>query len=473
MFDLIIRGGQVALPSGVVVADIGVRDGKIAVFGDLTADQAREDIKASGKLVLPGFIDPHVHLNDVDTDVDMYAVDDFYTGTMAASFGGNTTVIDFALPVVGDSAVDTINARRADADGEVAIDYSLHVPIESNSPTSRASIAMLPEHGINSVKLFMMRGGMADDYAFNNIINVATEHDLLVLIHAENAAMLTGSRKALLDAKRLTVKDFPEAHPSIAEIEAVQRAILLAERAGATLYVVHIAAGPVVDLIRQAQMRGVRVIGETVTHYLTLTDEVYRQSDGAKFVCGPPIRSIQDQQALWQGIEDGTINLVGSDHCGFSAAQKGAHEDDFRKIPKGVNGIETRATAIFSEGVAKGRISLRRFIDLVALNPAQVFGIYPQKGVLALGSDADICIFDPTLEWKMTPEALHVDWGYSLHDNTIMTGKPVMTILRGQIITDGDRFLGQRGGGKFIKRNRPAMPAIALKESTGIDTYAS
>ena len=454
MYDLMLKNGTAVLPSGIAVVDVGIQAGKISAVGNLSAETAREVVFASGKIVMPGMIDPHVHLADSESDQykDAYAVDDVYSGTRAAAFGGNTTVLDFAPTAPSNSAIDTVRSRCQQAEDQTAIDFSHHAIIEEDTELSLTTIGQLPEQGTNSIKIFMFRERMADDYAFLRVMESAARSNLLVMVHAENGAMLTGYQNALIQAGHTAVAHFPNSQPAILEIEAAQRATLLAEPTGATLYIVHISCAATVELVRQARARGLKVIGETVPHYLLLTEAVYHGSNGADFLCGPPIRTAADSQALWQGLADGTLSTIGSDHCGFTSAQKAHGKDDFRRGPKGMASIETRVAVIYSEGVVKGRISLSRFVELMSTNPARVFGLYPRKGVIAPGSDADFCLLDPRVEWTITPQAMHCDWGYNPHQGLQVTGKPVMTILRGQIIIEGDTFKGQRGGGEFLPR---------------------
>jgi len=452
MYDLLIRGGTVVLPSTVASVDVGIVGEKIAAIGDLSGALAHRRFDATGKLVLPGLVDPHVHLADEEADKDACAVDDFYTGTVAAAFGGNTTVLDFAPAAHDHSAITTVRSRRHQAEGEAAVDFSHHAIVEQDTLVSLSTISQLPSHGTNSIKIFMFYPRMADDYALLQVIQTAAQSNLLVMVHAENHALLNGFQTATIAQGGTAISHYPASQPPILEIEAAQRAILLAEHTGATLYIVHISCAATVDLVRQAQRRGCNVIGETVPHYLALTEEVYDSPNGADYLCGPPIRTAADSDALWQGLADGTITVIGSDHCGFSAAQKAWGKDDFRRGPKGMASIETRAAVVYSEGVAKGRITLTQFVEVMSANPARIFGLYPQKGALLPGSDADFCVLDPHLEWVVTHEALHCAWGYTPHQGLKVTGKPVLTVLRGKVIVDGDVFNGQPGDGRFLSR---------------------
>jgi dihydropyrimidinase len=452
-YDLIVRGGTVVLPSTTITADVGIVGEKIASIGDLKEALAHRVFEAAGKLVLPGLVDPHVHLADEEADKNAYAVDDFYTGTVAAAFGGNTTLLDFAPATPDHSATTALQHRRRQTEGQAAVDFSHHIIVEQETPISLETISQLPSHGTNTIKIFMFHPRMADDYALLQVIQTAAQNNLLVMVHAENHALLNGFQNATIAQGGTTIAHYPASQPPLLEIEAAQRAILLAEHTGATLYIVHISCAATVQLVREAQKRGCNVIGETVPHYLTLTEEVYASPNGTDYLCGPPIRTAADSDALWQGLADGTLTVVGSDHCGFSAAQKAWGQEDFRRGPKGIAGIETRAAVIYSEGVAKGRISLRQFVDVMSTNPARIFGLYPQKGALLPGSDADLCIFDPRVEWVVTHDALHCGWGYTPHQGLKVTGKPVLTVLRGNVIVDGNRFDGQPGGGRFLARN--------------------
>ena len=453
MLDLVIEHGKVVTPSGETKVDLGIRDGVIVTLGNLGGMAADRRVDARGLLVLPGFIDPHVHLDDFDPSTGLKAPDNIYPLSRAAAFGGNTTLIDFAFPKGDQSPLQALEARRASVDPAVAVDYGVHVGVFADDPVSLADLAALPDYGVSSIKLLMIRPPMTDDFVMLNVMQAAARSGMLVMVHAENAALLAGSQTRLEQTGQLSVHDFPRAHPALAEIEAVQRAILLAGHAGAGLYIVHISSGPAVDQIQAAQRLGRQVLGETATHYLTLTDSIYNHSKGANLVCGPPIRSAQDQARLWQGVQDGTIQTIGSDHCGYSQEQKLSAREDFRSIPKGIAGVETRATMLYSKAVVRGRINLARFVNLTATNPARIFGLYPRKGILAPGSDADICLFDPNYSWTITSSELHFPWGYSPHEGEVVHGKPRTVILRGEVIVQDDEFLGGPGQGTFLPRS--------------------
>jgi dihydropyrimidinase len=450
MYDLVIKNGRVVVPHGIMETDVGISGGIIQSIGFLNSPEAHEIIDASDNFVLPGLIDPHVHLNDFDPPTNSKAPDNYFDGTYAAAFGGNTTVIDFLYPSQNETVFEAYRYRRRIAGKQVAIDYCLHIYINEFDEEAISTIKRLSDIGANTIKIVMNNPIWDDDYSLLKIMEEASIQNVIVLVHAENYSLLEGYKKSLIEQSRLSVKDFPESHPPISEIEAVQRAILFAEKTGVKLYIVHLSCGLSVDSIAEAQKRGADIICETTPHALVLSDKVYSKPDGAKFVCGPPIRSEVDREMLWEGIKKGVITTIGSDHCGFTKNQKMKGSNDFRMIPKGLAGIETRNSIIFSEGVNKGRISVSQYVELMSTNPAKIFGLYPRKGVIAPGAVADICIFDPNFEWGIDSSALHFDWEYSPFENMNITGKPVMTILKGKVIVKNDRFLGSKGGGEYI-----------------------
>ena len=454
MFDIIVKNGQTVLPYSIARIDIGIENGKIAALGDLKEVKASRTIEASGKLILPGLIDPHLHIKDVYSALDIHAPDDFYTATIAAAFGGVTTVIDFAFPVPGRTMQEAIQIRQADAEGQTVLDYSLHTVIDEMDEIILDAMENLPELGIRSVKLFLQRGGMANNDAILRVLKRAKELDLLVMTHAETRDLLEGPTQRLVAAGQVSPRYYPQSRPAVSESEATVRAIHLSEVAGNSLYVVHISVEKALEAVRRAQMRGQPVWGETTSHYLSLTDEVYNRADGAKYICAPPIRKQADQDALWQGLNDGVIHTVCSDHCGFNVAQRLENEADFRRVPPGLAGIETHPSVIFSEGVMKKRISLERFVEITSTNPARIFGLYPKKGVIAPGSDADLCLIDPDITWTITPETLHFDWGWNPNSDLEIKGKPIIVMANGKIIIENNEFKGEQGSGKFLAQNK-------------------
>lgn len=458
MFDIIVRNGQVVLPSGISVTDLGLKKGKIAAIGDLGAEIGYA-IDASGKLVLPGLIDPHVHIADTSGDhMRLRAPDDFYTATVAAAFGGTTTVIDFVPPVPGCTMEESIGMRRAEADGQTVIDYALHVILGRLNETILRDMADLPDLGIRSIKMALYRDDIARDESLLRVLERAQELDLLVMTHAESRDLIKRATKKLVAAGQVSARYYPQARPAVSEKEATARAIRLSEVAGNRLYVVHVSAKEALEVIRRAQANGQQVWAETTSHYLTLTDQVYERPDAANYVCAPPMRKQADQDTLWQGMREGIIHTVCSDHCGFSSAQKMQGKDDFQTVPAGLAGLETRAIIVFSEGVMRNRITLERFVDVMCTNPARIFGLYPRKGIIAPSSDADLCLVDPDVAWSITPQTLHFDWGYTPHLGLEVKGKPVIVIAGGKVVVENGEFKGNGGDGKFLRQGNHQKP---------------
>lgn len=455
VYDILVRSGYTVLPDSEGIVDVAIVGERIAAVGNLGEAEARKVVDARGKLVLPGLVDPHVHFCDRAPTLGMAAVDDFYSASVGAAFGGTTTVLDFAYPHSA-SAAETILARcRAITDrsqGIPLVDYGFHAVMEEDSPTALASLAELPEIGVTSIKAFMSRGRMAESDGLRAVMQHAAAANLMVMVHAENADLLRHLQAELAQQGRVGVADFVASAPPVVEAVAVAHALALAHETKAALYIVHVSSAAAVSLIRQAQAEGVRVYAETLPQYLLLDESCYTQPDGARYICSPPLRQTHDQAALWQAIADGVITSIGTDHCGFSLAQRTPIRDDFRLVPGGLVGIETRSALLYTYGVQQGRFSLRTFVDLLAANPARLFGLYPRKGALAVGSDADLCIMDPDLRWILRADDLHVAWGWTPFEGFPLVGKPMMTIRRGEILTCDDQLSAGPRPGQFLSR---------------------
>jgi dihydropyrimidinase len=455
MMDLVIEDGSVVHDSGTFVGQIGIKDGKIAALRTQWSSarlQGRRTIDAEGKMVLPGAIDVHVHM---DTRAGrIRTADDFASGSVAGAFGGVTTMIDFAVQAKGKSLIDAIERRRDRAEGRAAIDFGLHAAITDWSEKTRREMKAAAKRGVTSFKLFMTyedRGWMADDGVLYECLEEAAALGALVGVHAENPRLIAAfTRRAVKSGKRGAVLH-GLSRPNLTESEAVARAIHLASACLAKIYIFHMSTGEACKVVEQWTKKGYPVYAETCPQYLVLNDGCYARADGHLYATCPPVRKPADQAYLWEAIERKTIDVVATDHCSFTRAQKATWRGDFRRIPCGLPGIETMVPLLVTKGLGK-QISLRTLVDAVATNPAKIFGLYPRKGTIRVGSDADVMIIDPAREVTVSSGTLHMKSDYSPYAGMRLKGFPAVTILRGEIIQQDGRFVGRPGGGKFIKR---------------------
>lgn len=460
--DLIVRGGLVVTTSDVVRADVGVRDGRIVALEDRMTSQADDEIDASDCYVLPGSIDPHTHIQEpfMGTTTN----DDWYEGTAAAAAGGVTTVVDFAYQDPGGSLGDAVARWHAKAEGKAIIDYGFHVVIADPHAAALAEIAPLVADGYPTFKLFMCYDGLAvSDRDLMRVFDTAAACEALPLIHAEN----DGAIRHLIDVATAAGETHPRwvsrTRPVWAEAEAVNRVIKLA--AGRVpLYVVHMSSGDAVDVLADARGSGARVIGETCPHYLTLTSDLLEQDEwdmAARFTCAPPLRDRSHHDRLWAHLRLGNLATIGSDHdCFALKGQKELGRDAFGRIPLGIPGIETRLPVVFSEGVMKGRLSLHAFVAAMATNPARLLGLYPRKGTIAVGSDADLVVLDPRVKATLTASRLHQTSDFTPFEGWQVLGYPRVTISRGDVVFADGKVLGAPGRGQFVARNRSSLYTI-------------
>lgn len=453
--DLVIHGGTLVTAADTVQADLGIKDGRIALIGhDLHDLGASEMIDAHGKLVIPGAVDPHVHLQ-MPTGATVSS-DDWYTGTVAAACGGTTTVIDFVEPQTGQPLLEALAARRAEADGRAVIDYGLHMTLDQSALTRLDELGAVVETGVPSFKTYTTYDGFKlGDGELLDAMRAVRSVGGMVLTHCENDAIVQDATGTLLAAGHTGPQSHPRSRPAVAEAEAVQRVTALAEYAGVPLYVVHVSTARGMQALAQARARGQEVYGETCPQYLLLDEAAYDRPDfeGAKAVCSPPLRTQADQAALWEGLAAGVLSTVGTDHCPFHfAGQKDLGRDDFSRIPGGLPGIEARLALLYTFGVRTGRLTLNRWVDVCCTTPARVFGLYPRKGTLAPGADADVVIFDPEREVTITHDLLHEHVDYTPYEGAAVCGYPVKTISRGRVVADDGVFTGISGHGTFLLR---------------------
>jgi dihydropyrimidinase len=453
----LFTGGTIVGPEGTQQADLLVDGERIAAIGREVPRIDARVIDAAGLYLLPGGIDVHTHF-DMPRD-DIRSADDFHTGHVAAACGGTTSHIDFAIQAKGGSLRQALDAWHARAEGKACIDYGFHMTIADPRPEVLEEIGRLPEWGITTVKVLMAYKGrlQLDDTQLLAVMRKAAEHGLLTMVHCENGDVIDVLVREAIAAGLRAPKYHPLTRPAWLEGEATGRAIAIAQVAGAPVYIVHLTSEAALDQVRLAKSRGDRVVAETCVQYFffTAADLDRPGFEGAKFVCSPPFRTPRDHEALWGGLQDGTLSVVSTDHCPFNfATDKARGRDDFTKIPNGVPAIEDRLVMLHHAGVNGNRITLERFVDVTATAPARLFGLYPQKGVLAPGSDADIVLWDPRARRTISARTHHMRVDYNLFEGMTVTGAPAGVWVRGSQIVDGDRFLGRAGSGRFLFRER-------------------
>lgn len=465
---ILIKNGTLITASETYQADILIEDEKISLIGTALTHPDAEIIDATGKLILPGGVDAHVHL-----DLPMFgtvSADDHYTGGKAAAFGGTTTVIDF-VPQDEGTLEDNIQRWHAKADLKASVDFGFHMNITRFNQDVAREIFTLPDLGITSLKVFTAYNGrlrLSDGEIFR-VMRVARTAGMLTMVHAENGDVID----ILVDEALAAGNNAPFFHaktrPAWGAVESSLRAAALAAQAGdAPLYLVHMNTAGEVDQLAYAKEHGLNMMGETCPQYLFFTEADLQRSDGVKWICSPPVRTYADNQRLWEGLESNTIQVVSTDHCAFfydgttpieyegekvAIPGKELGRGDFSKIPNGLPGVGDRMPVLWTEGVGSGRLTPNQFVALHCTNPARIFGLYPQKGALIPGADADIAIWHPNREISYGVETAHHRTDYNLYEGWHLQGFPVMVFLRGKKIVDGDTWLGKPGMGRYLHRH--------------------
>jgi dihydropyrimidinase len=455
-FDTLIRNGTIVTATDTYAADIGINGGKIsAIAAQLPTENAGRVIDAAGRLVMPGGIDVHTHLDMPFGGTT--SADDFETGTIAAAFGGTTTLIDFAIQYKGQTLRHAFDTWMKKAHDKAVTDYAFHCIITDLGAAQLEEMGQLIREGVTSFKLFMAYPGvfMLDDATIFRAMLQAAKHAGFICMHAENGGAIDVIvQKALAEGKRAP-KYHALTRPTTAEAEATSRAIALAEMAGAPVYIVHLSCNEALEKVREARDRGLPVYAETCPQYLYLSLENFDVPgfEGAKYVFTPPLREKWHQEKLWQGLALDTLQVVSTDHCPFCfKEQKELGKDDFTKIPNGGPGIEHRLSLIYTGGVHAKRFSANRFVELVSTAPAKLFGLYPRKGTIAVGSDADLVIFDPNEQQVISAKTHHMRVDYSMFEGIQITGVPKTVLSRGRAVIDSGKFVGRPGSGQFVRR---------------------
>jgi dihydropyrimidinase len=462
-FDTIIRGGTIATEADTFACDIGIRGEKIAALGD-DLGEAGEIVDATGRLVLPGGIDSHVHVAQPSAPGIVMA-DDFESGTRAAAFGGNTMILPFAMQQRGESLRQVVKDYHAKADGRCYVDVSFHLIIaDASEAVLGQELPALVHDGYTSFKVFMTYEGLAlSDLEMLNVMAVARDTGALVMVHAENYDAIRFLTNRLERAGQTAPRYHAMSRPIPVEREATHRAISLAELVDVPVMIVHVSSREAMEEIRRAQQKGLKVYGETCPQYLVLTakDLDGLNMEGAKYVCSPPPRDAASQEACWEGLQQKVFSLFSSDHCPFryddshgKLTPKG--RTSFRWVPNGIPGVETRLPILFSQGVKTGRISLNEFVALTATNHAKTYGLYPRKGTIAVGSDADIAIWDGERRTTISQALMHHGTDYTPYEGMEVTGWPVSTMVRGKFVVRDGVLVGSKTGA-YVTREKSTL----------------
>ncbi len=450
----LIKNGRIVTAVDDYRADILIEDEQISVIGKTLEMEVDKVIDASGKLVIPGGIDPHTHMELPFGGTE--SSDDFFTGTRAAAFGGTTTIIDFAVQNKGESMLLGADKWHAKAEGKAIIDYGFHLITTDFEDKNKSEMFKLMDEGITSFKLFMAYPGvfLSDDATIFRAMSAAGERGGLVCMHAENGIVINEIIKKFKEPGRLAPKYHALTRPTIAEAEGVHRAIALAEMAETPVYIVHLSCTDALNQVRQARDRGIPAFAETCPQYLFLSIDDYGDGwDGAKYVMTPPLRERHNHAELWKGLKMDDLQIIATDHCPFCMKdQKELGRDDFSKIPNGAPGVEYRMELIYNGGVVENRISLNRFVELTSTAAAKMFGMFPKKGTIAVGSDADIVIFDTEKEHTLTLEAQNMNVDYCAYEGKRIKGKVETVLSRGRVVIENGECLVDKGSGQFIKR---------------------
>ena len=452
---LLIKNGTIVTATDQYKGDVFVDGEKITTIGTALAMHADRTIDASGKYLFPGGIDVHTHM-DMPFGGSQSS-DDFETGTIAAAHGGTTTIVDFAIQYRGQTLHHAWETWAKKAEGKAVIDYGFHMIITELTDQVEQEMGSLVEGGLTSFKLFMAYPGvfMLDDASIFKALLRTGKNGGTICMHAENGGVIDVLVKKALADGRTAPKYHALTRPARAEAEATHRAIALAEIADVPIYIVHLSAAEALEMVTEARDRGLPAFAETCPQYLFLSYDNYEEPgfDGAKYVMSPPLRAKETQDRLWRGLAFNDLQAISTDHCPFCMKeQKELGAGDFSKIPNGAPGVETRMSLVYDGGVRTGKISLNRFVELTSTSPAKIFGLFPRKGTIAPGSDADIVVFDPNRKMTLGVKSLHMRVDYNPYEGRDVTGVTDTVVSRGKVVIDGGKFVGKAGAGAFLKR---------------------
>ena len=449
----LIRGGRVVVGQTVSQQDLLIRGEEISSIGDLGGVQADSILDADGLLVLPGGVDTHVHFNDVFMGT--VSVHDYFTGTLAAAHGGTTSIIDFSNQIPGGSLSKTLEDKHQESAGKALVDFGVHPVITRPDEETLSEIDAVVEAGAPTVKCYMTYredGLLIEDPDLARIARRLSQAGGMLMLHAEDNGAIEANVSRLIGEGKTAPIFHARSKPPEVETEALRRIIRMAKETGGRFFIVHLASPGGLELLTQAMAEGLDIRPETCAHYLVFTEAMLEREDGIKWICSPPLRDAAAQEVLWQGVADGRIRMVTSDDAAYAWEAKLFGKDRFDLCPNGIPGIEARYQILYSEGVAKDRISLPRFVEIVASEPARLFGMAPKKGSLQVGADADIVLLDPEARWTMGQDTLHMATDWSAYEGIEVTGKIRKVFSRGELIIDGEECLGSPGRGRYLHR---------------------
>ena len=453
--SLLIKNGTIVTATDQYVGDVFIEGEKITTIGSALTMPADRVIDATAKYVLPGGIDVHTHMDMPFGGTT--SADDFESGTIAAAFGGTTTIVDFAIQYRGETLHHAFETWSKKAEGKAAIDYGFHMIITELSDQVEEEMDAMVRQGVSSFKLFMAYPGvfMLDDASIFRAMLRTGKNGGTICMHAENGGVIDVLVKKALAEGKTAPKYHALTRPARAEGEAAHRAIALAEIADVPVYIVHLSAAEALEQVTEARDRGLPAFAETCPQYLFLSYDNYEEPgfEGSKYVMSPPLREKSTQDRLWRGLAFNDLQAIATDHCPFCMKEKHLGDGDFSKIPNGAPGVETRMSLVYDGGVRTGRISLNRFVELTSTSPAKIFGMFPKKGTIAPGSDADIVIFDPEKTTTLSAKTHHMKVDYNPYEGRQVTGVTETVLSRGKVIIDAGKFTGRAGAGSFLKRS--------------------
>ena len=453
MKTTLIRGGKVVVGQSVSQQDLLIKGERIAALGDLSDLRSDETIDAGGLLVLPGGVDSHVHFNDVFMNT--ISVHDYYTGTLSAAFGGTTSVIDFSNQSPGTTLMGTIDAKHAEAEGKALVDWGVHPVITQPTDETLAEIPKVVAAGAPTIKCYMTyreEGLLIEEPDLRRIMAKLRDAGGMLLVHAEDNDLAETGIASLLRSGLTSASYHSESKPQAVENKAIEGAIQILREVSGKLFIVHLSSAEGLKMVGTARGEGLNVLAETCTHYIIYTEDMLNREDGIKWICSPPLRDKKTQDQLWEGLRDGRLVQVTSDDAAYSWEATQLGKERFDLCPNGMPGVEPRFNILYSKGVAQDRISLPRFVELIATNPARNFGMYPQKGTLLPGSEADIVLFDPSSKWIMGQASSHSSNDWHAYEGIEITGKIQQVFSRGELIIDGENCMAEMGRGRYLHR---------------------